>query len=127
MAVAGALVVVETMNSGIAPASARSPPMIRPGPSSRGSRVASVSASVGATRAARRPAARTASRAVAMAQPITAAAGSQSVWRAKFGGAMPWRTSARASVRPSRIPGQIPATEPIRAMMPASQAIMRRI
>src|SRR5215472_8684815 len=94
-AVSGVLVVVETVNSGTAQASASNPPMIRPGPSSRGSRAASVSASVGGTRAARRPAARTASRAVVTAQPITAAAGSQSVWRAKFCGAMLWLTSAR--------------------------------
>jgi hypothetical protein len=70
--------VVEIVNSGTAPASASSPPMTRPGPSSRGSTAASVSASVGGTRAARRPAASTASSAVAAAQPITAAAGSQS-------------------------------------------------
>ena len=50
-------------------------PMIRPGPTNRGSTAASVS--VRGTRAPR-PAARTASRAVANAQPITAAAGSQS-------------------------------------------------
>src|SRR5436305_1263988 len=54
-AVSGVLVVVETANSGTAPASASSPPMIRPGPTSRGSTAASVSASVGGTRAARRP------------------------------------------------------------------------
>ena len=47
--------------------------------------------------------------------------------RTKFAGAMPWRTSPCASVRPSTIPGQIPAAEPIRAMIAASQAIMRRI
>ena len=63
-AVSGALVVVETANSGTAPASASSPPIRRPGPSSRGSTAASVSASVGGTRAARRPAARTASSAI---------------------------------------------------------------
>ncbi len=77
-AVSGVLVVTDTVNSGTAPASASSPPMIRPGPSSRGSTAASVSARVGGTRAARRPAARTASSEVATAQPITAAAGSQS-------------------------------------------------
>ena len=48
-AVCGLVVVVATRNSGIAPASASTPPMIRPGPSSRGSAAASVSASVGVT------------------------------------------------------------------------------
>ena len=40
---------------------------------------------------------------------------------------MPWRTSPCASVRPSTIPGQIPAAEPTRATIAASHAIMRRI
>ena len=60
-AVSGALVVAETANSGTAPASASRPPITRPGPSSRGSTAASVSAWVGGTRAARRPAPSTAS------------------------------------------------------------------
>ena len=48
-AVSGVLVVVETANSGTAPASASSPPMMRPGPTSRGSTAASPRASVGGT------------------------------------------------------------------------------
>ena len=55
-ATSGALVVVATANSGTAQASINSPPIRRPGPSSRGSTAASVSACVGGTRAARRPA-----------------------------------------------------------------------
>ena len=126
-AVSGVLVVVETANSGTAPASASSPPMMRPGPTSRGSTAASPRASVGGTRAARRPAARTASSVVATAQAMTAAASIQSAWTVTSGGAMPWRTSACPSVRPSTIPGQIPAAEPTRATIVASHAIMRRI
>src|ERR671926_151707 len=45
-AASGALVVVATMNSGTAPAIASNPPMMRPGPTSRGSTAASASASV---------------------------------------------------------------------------------
>ena len=125
-AVSGVCVVVEMMNRGTAPASASSPPMTRPGPSSRGSTAASVSASVGDTRAARRPAARTASSAIATAPPIAAAAGIQSTVTTKFGGAMPWRTSAGPSALPSTAPGQMPAAEPISATITASHAIMRR-
>jgi len=77
-AVSGAVVVAETAKSGIAAASATSPPMTRPGPSSRGSAAASVSASVGGTRAARRPAASTASSAAATPAQTAATAGSQS-------------------------------------------------
>ena len=58
---------------------------------------------------------------------MTAAAGIQSTSTAKFGGAMPWRTSAWPSARPSSTPGQIPSSEPTRATIVASQAIMRRI
>src|SRR3954453_7637058 len=46
-AVSGTCVVVETKNSGTAPASASSPPMRRPGPSSRGSTAAALGAGVG--------------------------------------------------------------------------------
>ena len=77
-AVSGARVVAETANSGTAPASASSPPMTRPGPSSRGWTAASASAWVGGTRAARRPAARTASSAAVTPPPMTAAICSQS-------------------------------------------------
>ena len=126
-AVSGVLVVVEMVNSGTAPASASSPPMTRPGPTRRGSTAASVSARVGGTRAARRPAAMTASSVVATPSPTAAAAGIQSTVTAKFGGAIPWRTRACPSVRPSTAPGQIPAAEPKRAMIAASHAIIRRI
>src|SRR5881227_3605183 len=84
-AVSGVLVVVETVNSGTAPARASSPPMTRPGPTRRGSAAASVSARVGGTRAARRPAAMTASSVVATPSPTAAAAGIQSTVTAKFG------------------------------------------
>src|SRR5436305_15151347 len=126
-AVSGVLVVVETANSGTAPASASKPPMIRPGPTSRGSTAASVSASVGDTRAARRPAASTASSVVATPHAMTAAASIQSAWTVTSGGAMPWRTSACPRARPSTIPGQIPAADPTRATIVATHAIMRRI
>ena len=76
-AVSGVLAVTAT-RTGARRRRARAPPMIRPGPSSRGSTEASVSARVGGTLAALLPAARTASSEVATAQPITAAAGSQS-------------------------------------------------
>ena len=126
-AVSGVPVVVETANSGAAPASAISPPITRPGPSSRGSTAALASAWVGGTRAARRPAARTASSAAATPPPTAAAIGSQPALTVRFGGAMPWRTSPWASARPRTAPGQIPAAEPTRPTIVASQAIMRRI
>src|SRR5690348_16561584 len=88
-AVSGVLVVVETANSGTAPASASSPPMTRPGPTSRGSTAASPSARVGATRAARRDAPRTASRAVATPARTAPAAGIQSTVTTKLSGAIP--------------------------------------
>ena len=97
-AVSGTLVVVDTRNSGTAPARASSPPMTRPGPSRPGSTVALVSATVGRTRAARRPAARTASSATATPPPIAAAAGIQPASTVKFAGTMPWRTSACAEL-----------------------------
>ena len=126
-AVSGALVVAETANSGAAPASASSPPITRPGPSSRGSTAASASARVGDTRAARRPAARTASSAATTPPPTAAAIGSQPALTVRFGGAMPWLTSPSASSRPRIAPGQIPAAEPTRPTIAASHAIMRRI
>ena len=107
-AVSGAPVVAETANSGAAPASATSPPITRPGPSSRGSTAASVSAWVGGTRAARRPAASTASSAAATPPPTAAAIGSQPALTVRSGGAMPWRTSPSASARPSIDPGPEP-------------------
>ena len=79
-----------------------------PGPSSRGSTAASVSAWVGGTRAARRPAARTASSAAATPPPTAAAIGSQPALTVRFGGAMPWRTSPSASSRPRIDPGPDP-------------------
>ena len=96
-AVSGEPVVAETANSGVAPASAISPPITRPGPSSRGSTAAWVSACVGDTRAARRPAPSTASSA-ARTPPATAAAiGSQPALTVRFGGAMSWRMRPRVS------------------------------
>ena len=126
-AVSGARVVAETANRGTAPASASSPPITRPGPSSRGWTAASASAWVGGTRAARRPAARTASSAAVTPPPMAAAIGSQSTLTEKVGGAMPWRTRACARARPRMTPGQMPAAEPTRAAIVASQEIMRRI
>ena len=126
-AVSGELVVAETANSGTAPASASRPPITRPGPSSRGSTAASDSARVGGTFAARRPADSTASSAAMTPPPTAAAIGSQSTVTARFGGAMPWRTSACPSSRPRTIPGQTPRAEPTRPTIAASQAIIRRI
>src|SRR5206468_7199303 len=62
-AVAGVVVAAETAKSGTAAAIASSPPITRPGPSSRVSTAASVRAHIGAVRAARRPADQTASHA----------------------------------------------------------------
>ena len=125
-AVSGMREVVETRNSGTAPARESSPPIKRPGPSRLGSTVAFVSATVGRTRAARRPAARTASSATVMPPPIAAAAGIQPASTVKFAGTMPWRISASPSSSPSTAPGQIPAADPIRPTITASHAIMRR-
>ena len=127
-AVSGALVVAETANSGTAPASAISPPITRPGPSSRGSTAASVSACVGGTRAARRPAARTASSA-ARTPPRDGRGDRQP---AGADGEVRRRDAVvarapRASSRPRIAPGQMPAAEPTRPTIAASQAIMRRI
>ena len=127
-AVSGVLVVVETVNSGTAPASASSPPMMRPGPSEP-----RLDRGVGESERRRHPRGAPSGgqdreqRRRDCASRSTAAAGIQSAWTAKLGGAMPWRTSACPSARPSTIPGQIPAAEPIRATIAASQAIMRRI
>ena len=127
-AVSGAPVVVETANSGTAPASASSPPITRPGPSSRGSTAASVSAWVGGTRAARRPAASTASSAARTPPPTAAAIGSQPALTVRFGGAMPWRTSPSRERSAEDGPGpESRAREPTRPTIAASHAIMRRI
>ena len=100
---------------------------MRPGPSSRGSTAALASASVGGTFAARRPAARTASSAAVTPPAMVAAIGSQPTLTVRFGGAMSWRTSPSANSRPRMAPGQIPAKDPTRPTMTASQEIMRRI
>ena len=116
-----------TEKSGTAAAIAMSPPIVRPHPTPRGSTAASESARVGDTREARRPAARTDSSATTTPPTITPAAGSRPEPRAKFGGAIPWRTSPSASAWASFAPGQIPAAEPINATIVASHAIILRI